>query len=85
MNQQRGMLVLDRQGTQQQIPELPLVTPPGMQVNTRKLQERCILEKRMPLMAYIIYPPFQAHSATHMCTGTQENQFLFEIGHRPKS
>ena len=29
------------------------------------------------------YPPFQAHSATQVCTGIQQNQFLFETGHSP--
>ena len=30
-----------------------------------------------------IHLPFQAHSATQMCTGTRQNQFLFKIGHSP--
>ena len=34
MNQQRGLTALNRQGTQQQRPEWPMVTPPGMTVNT---------------------------------------------------
>ena len=33
MNQQREIIALDRQGTQQQRPKSPTVTPPGMRVN----------------------------------------------------
>ena len=35
INKQRGITALDRQGTQQQRPESPTVTPPGVRVNTR--------------------------------------------------
>ena len=34
INKQREMIALDRQGTQQQRPESPRVTPPGVRVNT---------------------------------------------------
>ena len=30
-----------------------------------------------------IYPTFQAHSVTQVCTGIRENQFLFKTGHSP--
>ena len=33
INKQREIIVLDRQGTQQQRPESSMVTPPGVQVN----------------------------------------------------
>ena len=35
INKQREAIAVDRQGTQQQRPESPTVTPPGMQVNAR--------------------------------------------------
>ena len=35
INKQREITALDRQGTQQQRPESPTVTPPGVRVNTR--------------------------------------------------
>ena len=34
INKQRELMALNRQGTQQQRPESPVGTPPGMQVNT---------------------------------------------------
>ena len=35
INKQREITALDRQGTQQQRPESPTVTPPGVRVNIR--------------------------------------------------
>ena len=34
LSKQREIIVLNKQGTQQQRPELPMVTPPGVRVNT---------------------------------------------------
>ena len=50
LSQQREIIALDRQGTQQQRPESPTVTPPGVRVNTSsyKLHQRYILEKGCP-------------------------------------
>ena len=30
-----------------------------------------------------IYPTFQAHSVTQVCTGIRQNQYLFKTGHSP--
>ena len=38
INIHRKIIALDRQGTQEQRPELPTVTPPGVQVNTRYIK-----------------------------------------------
>ena len=46
-----------------------------------ELHLRYILDKGCP--QWHIYPPFQAHSATQVCTGIWQNQFLLEIGHKP--
>ena len=40
-----------------------------------KLHQRYILKKGCP--QWYVYPPFQAHSATQVCTGIQQKQFLF--------
>ena len=37
VNKPRELLALDRQGTRQQRPESPMVTPPGVRVNTRNI------------------------------------------------
>ena len=36
-----------------------------------------------PHMAILIYSAFQAHSATQVCPGIRQNQFLFKMGHNP--
>ena len=55
-------MALDRQGTQQQRPGSPTVTPPGMRVYAKYvyiyiLHQRYILKKGCP--QWHIYPPFQ--------------------------
>ena len=56
---------------------------PGMRVNTMYINStRGTASKQDGRQWYIyiyiyICPPFQAHSATQMCTGVRQNQFLF--------
>ena len=53
-NQEREIIALDRQGTQQQRPKSPMVTPPGMRVNTRYINSaKGTSQKMMPSVAYI--------------------------------
>ena len=52
--QQREIIALNRHGTQQQRPESPMVTPPGMRVNTRYINsKKGASSKRMPPVANI--------------------------------
>ena len=44
-----------------------------------KLHQRYMLKKGRP--QWPTYPPFQAHSATQVCTGIRQNQFLFKTTH----
>ena len=45
------------------------------------MPNRLIFKDECPL--WHIYPTFQAHSATQVCTGIRQNQFLLKTGHSP--
>ena len=53
-NKQRDIIALDRQGTQQQRPESPTVTPPGVrEMQGTETPPKVHPQKRMPPVAYI--------------------------------
>ena len=55
---------------------------PASKYKVNKLHQRFILKKGCSQC--LTYPPFQAHSATQVCTGIRQNQFfLFKAGHGP--
>ena len=82
LQETKEIIALDRQGTQQQGPESPTVTPPGVRVNTRyknSTKGTCSKQnKKKECPQWQIYPPFR-HTRRQVCTGL----FLFETGHRP--
>ena len=80
IDKEKKMIVLHRQGSQRQRLESPTVAPPGVQVNTRYLNSSKGTSSKKDASLWHIYPPFQARSATQVCTGIQQNQFLFESG-----
>ena len=77
------MIVCNRQGAQQQGPESPTITPPGMRVNTRKLHQRYILKKKGCPYWYK-YPPFPVQPARKVCKGIEQKHFVFETRHSPE-
>ena len=58
-----------------------MVTPPGVQVNTRYINSTKGTSSQKDSPQWHRYPPFQAHSATQVSTGIQQNQFSFETEH----
>ena len=83
LNQQREIIALDRQGTQQQRPESPTVAPPGMRVNTRYINSTkgTSSKKDAPSGIYTLH--FR-HTRRHSCVQIYEkNQFLFKTRHSP--
>ena len=81
INKQREIIALDRQGIQEERPESPTVTPPGVRVNnTRYINSSQGTSSNIGCPQWHLYPPFQAHSATPVCTGIRQNSLLFEAG-----
>ena len=52
MNKQREIITLERQGTQQQKPQSPTVTPPGMRVNTTCICDAYTLRYRFLILQF---------------------------------
>ena len=87
-NHQREILVPNRQGTQQQT--YGNSTWHACKYEVRKLCQRCILKKgclqwhiyrcilKKGCLQWHTYPPFQAHSATQVCTGIRQNHIVLE-------
>ena len=70
ISKERKIKALDRQGTQQQRSESPTVTQPGVRVKTRHINSTKGTSSKKKCPQWHIYPPFQTHSATQVCTGT---------------
>ena len=71
-------MALDRQGTQQQRPESPTITPPRMRVNTRYINSIKGTPSKQGCPQWHIYPPFPAHSATQVHADIRKSQYLFK-------
>ena len=55
-----------------------------MRVNTRYINStRGTSSKTDAPKWRVLYPTFQAHSVTQVCTGIKHNSFLFKTGHSP--
>ena len=52
-------------------------------VNTKCINLTRGTSSKQDVPQWHVYPTFQAHSATQMCTGVRQNQFLFKAGHSP--
>ena len=66
LNKQRGIIALDRQGTQQQRLESPRVTPPGVRVNTRYLNSTKDTSPKKDVPSGIYTLHFR-HTRRHRC------------------
>ena len=80
-NKPRKLIALGWQGAQPQRLESLTVTPPGMWVNTGYINSAKGTSSKKDAPRW--HPPFQARSATQVCTGLRQNQFLFKIRHSP--
>ena len=78
--------MLNRQGRQQQRPESPTVTPPGMRVNTRyvnpiKGTPPPPKKTKKKNSSGVVYTLHFRHTRWHrLCTGIRQNQLLHKIG-----
>ena len=56
-----------------------------MHVNTRYINTTSGTSSKKDAPRWHMYPTFQTYSATQVCTGIRQNQFLFKIGHSPRA
>ena len=81
LSKRREMTPLDRQETQQQRPEWPMVSPPGMRVNTRDInstKDTSSKKKKKKIAPSGIHTLHFKHTQWQVCTCVWQNQFLFK-------